>query len=140
MKALLTLIALFFVQQVSANDTTVLQKGDLNLSAATGEITSVREICPKIPGRVSCMAYGSVVTVKVTLQGCLDRMGGYFTKFEHIDGKGVLYFGAINIFNKASMTARCVRAPSETVSIGVPFEGEIELVNMDYTGTTTVAQ
>lgn len=136
MKALMSLIALLFVQQVSANDITALKSGDLSLSQAFGEIISVSKICPAYPGRVTCMAYGSVVKVKVNLSGCLDHMGGYFTKFEQIDNKGVLYFGAINIFNKASMVARCVRPPSETVSITIPFEGEIELMNLDYTGMT----
>lgn len=136
MKALLTLLALVFVQQVSAQEMTKLEKGDMALSQASAKITSVREICPKIPGRVSCMAIGSVITVKVGLNGCLDRLGGYFSKFEMIDGKGVLYFGAINIFNKASMAAFCVKQPTQNVTVHVPFEGEIELVNMDFTGMT----
>ena len=136
MKALLTLLALIFVQQVSAQEMTSLKDGDLNLSQASAKITSIREICPKIPGRWTCMAYGSVVKVEASLHGCLDRLGGYFSKFEVIDGRGILYFGAINIFNKASMTARCVKIPTQTVSVTVPFEGEIELVNMDFTGMT----
>lgn len=136
MKAVLTLIAMICMHSAMASDVTVLQKGDMNLSQATGTITKVREICPAIPGRMRCMAYGSVVTVKIALNGCLDNLGGTFSKFEQIDGKGVLYFGAINIFNKASMTARCVAQPFKTVDLHVPFEGEIELVNMDFTGSS----
>ncbi len=136
MKALITLIAMICMHSAMASEYTELQKGDMNLSQATAKITNVREICPSIPGRMRCMAIGSVVTVKVTLQGCLDNFGGYFSKFEHIDGKGVIYFGAINIFNKASMTARCVAQPFKLVELHVPFEGEIELVNMDFTGSS----
>jgi hypothetical protein len=135
MKAVLVLITFLYVQAVSAGGFTPLDKKDLSLSQAKGKISNVQEMCPHIPGRMSCMAYGSTVTVKVTLGGCLDRLGGHFSKFEVIDGHGVLYFGAINIANTASRTARCVAAPFEIVKIGVPYEGEIELVNIDYIGT-----
>jgi hypothetical protein len=136
MKALITLLAMICMHSAMASDVTELKKGDMNLSQAFGTITNVREICPAIPGRMRCMAIGSVVTIKVNLHGCLDSLGGTFSKFEHIDGKGVIYFGALNIFNKASMTARCVAQPFKTVELHVPFEGEIELVNMDFTGTS----
>lgn len=135
MKAMITLMAVLFVQSVSARGVTPIEKKDISLSQAKGKITNVSEICPRIPGRVSCMAVGSVVTVKVSLGGCLDRFGGYFSKFEEVNGRGVLYFGALNIFNEASRSARCVAAPFHTVKINVPYEGEIELVNLDYTGT-----
>lgn len=136
MKTLFVLLTFLFVQTVSAN-ATALKSGDLSLSQAEAELISVKEICPKIPGRGTCMAYGSVVTVKIKLNGCLDRLGGYFTNFEVVDGKGVLSIGAINIFNKASMTARCVARPTKTVKVRVGFEGDIELVNVDYTGMNT---
>ena len=136
MKAIITLIAMICMHSAMASDVTELKKGDMNLSQAFGTITKVREICPSVPGRMRCMAVGSVVTVKVALHGCLDSLGGTFSKFEHIDGKGVIYFGAINIFNKASMTARCVAQPFKLVELHVPFEGEIELVNMDFTGSS----
>lgn len=137
MKALLTLVAMLCMHSAMASDFTELKKGDTHLSQATGKITKISPICPRPrPGQVTCMAYGSTITVKVALQGCLDNFGGYFSKFEVIDGKGVLYFGAINIFNKASMTARCVAQPFELVKVMVPYEGEIELVNMDFTGSS----
>lgn len=136
MKAIITLIAMICMHSAMASDITKLQKGDTHLSQAFGKITNVREMCPSVPGRMRCMAIGSVVTIKVGLNGCLDNFGGYFSKFEHIDGKGVIYFSAINIFNKASMTARCVAQPFRTVELHVPFEGEIEIVNMDFTGSS----
>lgn len=73
---------------------------------------------------------------KVSLNGCLDNFGGHFSKFELIDGKGVIYFGAINITNKASMTARCVAQPFKIVKLKIAHEGEFELVNMDFTGSS----
>jgi hypothetical protein len=136
MKALFTLIAMICMHSAMANDITELKKGDTHLSQAIAKITNVREMCPSVPGRMRCMAVGSIVTVKVMLNGCLDNFGGYFSKTEMIDGKAVIYFGAINIFNKASMTARCVAQPFKLVELHVPFEGEFELVNMDFTGSS----
>lgn len=133
MKTLIVLLTFLIAQSVFANSTE-LKSGDLSLSQAEAEMVSAKEICPKVPGRMSCMAYGSVVTVKIKLNGCLDRLGGYFTNFEVIDGKGILSVGSINVFNKASMTARCVARPFKTVKVQVPFEGEIEVVNSEYTG------
>ncbi len=110
-----------------------LQKGDLHLSAANMEIVSTEEICPAPtePGQGSCMAYGTNVKIKITMTGCLDRLGGFFYDFKEEYGVGVIKLGAINIFNKASMTARCVRMPSKTVTLAIPYKGEIQLQSMD---------
>ena len=132
MKALLTVIALVFMQQVSAQDLTLLKKSDLSLSQAVAKISSVKAICPKLPSGFSCKAIGSQVTLKVSLNGCLDRLGGHFTSFEVIGGKGILSFGGVNIENKKSHTARCVAPPTELVRVSVPYSGEIELVNLNY--------
>ena len=132
MKSLFTIIALFCMTSAFAASSTNLVNGDKNLSQATGEIVSVKPFCPSIPGQMRCMAYGSNITIQVSLAGCVDRLGGYFTKFEVVDGKGTLYFSAINIANVKSETARCVSIPFETITVGVPFEGDIELVNLDF--------
>lgn len=134
MKTFITFLTLFCLQSAFAQDYTELNSRDLGLSKATGEITSIGPICPQIPGRLSCMAYGSKVVVKVGLNGCLDRLGGFFSKFESVDGKGVLYFSAINIATKESSTVRCFQQASQTVTIYVPYMGDIELVNLNYTG------
>jgi hypothetical protein len=132
MKTLMTLIALVSMQHALASGVTTLQSGDVALYQAPASIVSVRDICKKVPGQVHCQIYGSVVTVNMNVSGCVDHVGGYFSRFEHIDGKGVLYFGSVEIANKYSKTARCVMAPNKQVEIMVPFEGEIELVNLDF--------
>lgn len=135
MKTFLVLLALVCMQQTAfAEGVTELKKDDLSISQADAKIVSVREICPPAPGGIRCMAVGSVVSVKVTLGGCLDRFGGYFSRFEQINGKGYLFFSAINIFNKGSTVARCVRIPTHNVTIHVPYEGQIELVELEYMG------
>ncbi len=136
MKTFLVLLAFICMQQTaSANGVTPLKKDDLSISAASAKIVNVSKICPAYSGRPSCTAIGSRISIRVTLNGCLDRFGGYFSRFEEIDGKGYLFFSAINIFNKGSTVARCVAAPTETVTIMTPFEGEIELVKLDYMGS-----
>ncbi|MBY0414080.1 MAG: hypothetical protein K2Q18_07935 [Bdellovibrionales bacterium] len=135
MKMFFALIALCSVQAMASS--TDLKKGDLTLTAAKAEIVSVKEICPSMPGRLTCMAYGSKVTLKVSLNGCADRLGGFSSKFEVIDGKGVLYFNAINIANEISLRARCIQQSFKLVEIFTPFEGEIELVNLEFTGTNS---
>lgn len=135
MKTLLVIMTFFISQSLYADRIAPIKKGDLSLSQAKGEIVSVREICPAIPGRVTCAAIGSIVDIEISLQGCVDRLGGYFTNFKVIDGKGVIFLGAVNISNEVSRRAMCVKAPTEMIKVQVPFEGEIELVNLNYTGT-----
>lgn len=136
MRMFLFLMFLAFTNVAFAQDITSFEKGDLHFSKAQSELISVNKICPTQPDRISCRAFGSIAKVRVTLNACLDRFGGHFSRFEVIDGKGVLFFGAINIFNQSSTTARCVRAPTEIISINVPFEGEIELAPLNFRGMT----
>jgi hypothetical protein len=135
MKTILTILALICVQGAFAQNVTELGSDDLALSQAMGTIISNRSICPKIPGQISCMAIGSVLEIQVDLNGCLDHLGGHFEKFAVVDGKGILYFSAINVINEGSKTARCFTRPLEKITITTPFRGEIELVNLNFTGT-----
>ena len=137
MKTLILLISLIASQSIYAARVPI-QKGDLNLSQAEGQIISVKEICPTVPGRATCMAIGSVVEVEIALQGCMDRLGGYFTHFEVVDGKGKLFLSAVNISNEVSRRVMCVKAPTEHITIQIPFEGEIELVNTKFNGSSLI--
>lgn len=135
MKMFLTLLAIISLQTTFAQDTTVthLKDGDLNLSKAHTQIISIKEICPIISGRMSCMAYGSIVKVKITFNGCVDNFGGYFSSFKVHHEVGTLSFGAINIANEDSQVTRCVLPPTKTIAITVPFEGTIILDDLTYT-------
>jgi len=134
MKTLFIAMSLLCLQTAFAQDVTELVNGDLGISQADASIVSVRDICPPNPGGMTCMAYGSIVEVKVALNGCMDTFGGYFSKFEVIDGKGVLNLSAINITNEKSQFTRCLTRPFKMIQISVPFEGEIELVKTEFTG------
>jgi hypothetical protein len=139
MKTLLTLIAFLTIHQVSANvaqDNSVIKTGDVGVSQATAKLISVKEFCPKVNGRTSCKAAASVVTLKVSLNGCLDRLGGYSTRFEMVDGKGVLYFAGVNIINRSSQNVRCITAPVKTITVQIPNERVVEVVNLDFTSAT----
>ncbi|HXH32086.1 MAG TPA: hypothetical protein VNJ01_14880 [Bacteriovoracaceae bacterium] len=132
MKLLLTLTVLLSSQLTFAQNFSPLTSGDLGLSAAKVDMLDVSQMCPRVPGQMSCMAFGSYVKVKVTLNGCKDRFGGFFSSFEEVNGKGVLSVAAININNKASLTTYCNRAPTKTVSVYVGYEGRIDLKEMSY--------
>lgn len=134
MKTLFAILSLISLQTAFAQDVTELVKGDLAISQAEASIVSVKDICPSNRGGMTCLAYGSIVQINVGLNGCLDTYGGHFSKFEVVDGKGIIYFSAINIENVASKTARCLVRPFKTVQLSIPFEGQIELVNTDFTG------
>ena len=136
MKNLLSLVLLCSVSQAIAGDYTKIQAGDLAIGSASATLLSVKPLCGHVPGQVSCMAYGSIVKIEVGLQGCLDSLGGYHSAFRMKNGKGVLSFGALNISNRKSMTTRCYRQATVEVDVMVPFEGDIELEILDFTGMT----
>jgi hypothetical protein len=133
MKTFLTLLALVSFNAF-AQESTQLKDGDVSFSKAHAEIISVRLMCPKNPGGFSCMAIGSIIKVKVTLNGCLDTFGGYFSKFNVVNGKGVLSFGAINIANEDSMRVRCIAAPTKVVTITTSYQGKIQLESLEFRG------
>lgn len=136
MRLLLALLVLIGFQLSSmAQEITPVGKGDVNFSMAQSELVSVQQICPQIPGRINCQAIGSVIKVMVTMNGCLDKFGGHFSRFEVINGKGYLFFSAVNIYNKDSDRIRCLRAPTRLISISVPYEGPVELLSLDFKGT-----
>lgn len=134
MKVLFALVTFFSLSSAFAQYSVAIKEGDRHLSAAKVELESVAAICPEMEGGIRCHAYGMTATVKVTMSGCVDRMGGYFSYFEERDRKGYLYFSAVNIFNKTSMVARCVKTPTESIRVSIPFEGEIVLVQLPYNG------
>lgn len=80
------------------------------------------------------MAIGSTITISVGFNGCLDRLAGYSSKVEVVDGKGIIYFSALAIETEASQHVRCFRQASTQVQIHSDFEGEFELVNLDFQG------
>lgn len=124
--ALITLSSLSFAGNAP------IKQGDISISGAEATIVDVTPICPARPGHISCMAEGSFVTVSIKLGGCLDRLAGYHHSFRVKNGKGILTFAATKIFNRASMTARCIRMPTAEVRIGIPFEGQIEIENLEF--------
>jgi hypothetical protein len=135
MKTLILLVTTLFSVSSFAVGVTPLVKGDISLSKADARIISVTPVCPHLPGEMHCNVVGSMVKIAVDLGGCVDRMGGYFSSFNVVSGKGVLNFGAIHIFNKASLTAICTQeVKASMVDIYVPFEGEVVLGDLNYDG------
>ncbi len=138
MKNLIALIALVFAQYSFASNFTQLEKGDLHIYSADAKVVSSKVLCPLNAGGIRCLAYGMNVKVQVKLNGCVDRLIGHVAKFNMIDGQPVLQFRALAVMNEMSMRARCVRMPTATVNVVVPFEGEFDFEQIDFTGMTQV--
>lgn len=133
MKNLFAMLVLVLAQAAFASDVE-LEKGDLRIYSAEAKVVSSKMICPVGPGGMRCMAYGMNVKVEVKLNGCVDRLIGHVAKFNMVDGQPVLQFRALAVFNEMSMRARCVKMPTETVSVSIPFEGEFDFEQMEFAG------
>lgn len=106
------------------------------------EILSVRPICPSNNGGPTCLAMGSNVKLKMTLNGCMDRLAGVATKFIQDPRssvyKGKLAVAALNVSNSASLVTFCYAAPTEIISVYVPFNGKVELEKVNFEGTKSL--
>ena len=133
MKTLFAVLVLVLAQAVFASDV-ALEKGDLRIYSAEAKVVSSKLICPLGNGGMRCMAYGMNVEVEVKMRGCVDRMIGHVANFLFVDGRPVLQFRAMGVFNEMSMRARCVKMPTETITVSIPFEGEVDFEQMEFVG------
>ena len=133
MKNLFAMLVLALAQAAFASNV-VLEKGDLRIYSADAKIVSSQLICPMGNGGMRCMAYGTNVKVEVKMSGCVDRFIGHVAKFNLVDGQPVLQFRALGVFNEMSMRARCVKMPTETVTVSIPFEGEFDFEQLEFVG------
>lgn len=96
-------------------------------------LVSARPVCPATSGRPRCLAYGSFITIKTTLSGCLDSLA-YFNENTYMyDGKLYIEVDTMGFHNPASDSARCLKMPEVTKEIYVPFEQfeDIVIVNLN---------
>ncbi|MCR9203663.1 MAG: hypothetical protein NXH75_03735 [Halobacteriovoraceae bacterium] len=97
-----------------------LIENDIALEVITeGEVTQTRALCPE---EGTCIVDGTIVTVKLPLNGCLDRLGPVTYTVEQEDGFIFLHLSAYNIANSDSFAAFCFKMPEVTV--------DIQLINM----------
>jgi len=141
MKNLIVVLAAFFslnafATSVFANYVELLDS-DSYLTEAQVEIVKMAPICPRNPqpGHVTCMGYGTKVTLKITLNACFDRLGPIFYDLINVVGdKGVLAIGVVNINSKKSVGTYCFAPNAVFKTIMVPFEGEIVLKKLRMEG------
>ncbi len=125
-------LALVFSSAAFTAFGTELRSGDLRLYDAQAEIVGVASVCPSQPGRPTCAAYGSLVTVEVQLNGCADRLAGTFDRLDKINGVGRLHFGALAVATEDSQRIRCEELPTVLVTVRVGHMGEFLLVPMPF--------
>ncbi len=134
MKLLSTLVILLSLQTAYAQNLTNINPGDVAINSASSKLISIKTLCPERRGVITCLAYGSVLEIRVKLNGCADTFGGYFSNFKIVNGEGVLSFGAMNIVNEQSEVALCRAFPTKTVTVVVPHQGKIQFEELSYTG------
>lgn len=124
MKKLITIVTLLS-SLLSANTLAgvsqfPLIENDIALETITeGEVVSTRPLCPE---EGTCVVDGTIVTLKLPLGGCLDRLGPVTYTAEQEDGFIFLHLSAYNIANSDSFAAFCFKMPEAIV--------EIQLINM----------
>lgn len=119
-------MALSFAQ---AADSTSIKSGDQSIVSTKAKILSFSQNSENL-------VPGTNVEIQVTFSGCLDRLAGYNYSFKEIDGKGIIFFNALSLSNKASVLTSCFVANHKRITIFVPFEGDIELKTLNFVGGT----
>lgn len=101
------------------SQSSALKVGDTGIyPISTGYIVDAKEICPQIPGGMSCQAVGLNATLNLTLNGCVDKLGNVANKVKLLgNGKAELTVSALGIANEVSTRARCAAMPTENANI-----------------------
>ncbi|MBP9680086.1 MAG: hypothetical protein KBD76_01675 [Bacteriovorax sp.] len=122
-------ILLTGITYAMAADFTSIKNGDQSIVSTKAKILSVNHHSDNL-------VPGTKVEIQVTFSGCLDRLAGYNYFFKEVDGKGIIFFNALSLANKASISTSCFVANHKKISIFVPFEGDIELKTLNFVGGT----
>ena len=84
---------------------------------ASGKVVSITSGCPK---GAMCIIASSKVNLLINLNGCTDQLLDFSSKVVRSDdGKTKLIVSAIGGANPTSLTARCIAAPTQKVSVVV---------------------
>lgn len=128
---MITILSLLFTSTVFANGRTQpgqfpLIENDIALEVITeGEVTQTRPLCPE---EGTCIVDGTIVTVKLPLGGCLDRLGPVTYTVEQEEGFIFLHLSAYNIANSDSFAAFCFKMPEATVDIQlINIYGQVQI-------------
>lgn len=96
------------------------------------EIVSAELICPITSGGIRCMAYGSKIKIKSTLNGCLDKVAFFESQTRIKDGIVNIYVTGVGKYNPKNDVVRCVKIPEDfrTIYIGSENYKEINIINL----------
>lgn len=130
MKSLILLITLI-VTQFSIADTDFFNQTKLDnfkMIDPTYEyelhfkIIKVAPACPSAgPGQLTCTAFGTLITLEAPLNGCLDDL--YYFNYDTYLYDSILHIqiDAKANFNKDSLAAQCIKMPTITKTLLVPY-------------------
>lgn len=89
------------------------------------EVVKVESLCPE--GMV-CVTDGTVVTLRLTLNGCLDTLGPVSYLSNEDNSNLNLFVSAVNIIDEDSARVMCIRMPTVTKKISLINQfGEVRL-------------
>lgn len=86
------------------------------------EIISVKPICPTTTGGIRCMAIGTIVKIKSTLNGCLDRVDFFNSQVLSNKGEAKIFITSVAKNDKKNAVVRCIKLPEDYKTISLPGE------------------
>lgn len=117
----LSLVSLLFVSSVS-----FAQDSLSRYYSAEFTVDKVIPMCPRVPGRISCMSLAGKVILKATL-GCGDKL--IFSEFEtSTEGRPEIL--AVSVVKSTSRNLRCFGLTEVRKEVQVPNVQNIVVTNM----------
>lgn len=90
------------------------------------EIVSAGPICPVQPSGYSCRAVGTMIKIKASLNGCLDKVAYFDKQIKVTDGVVTVFTSAVAKFNPKNDRVRCVKMPEDYQTIILPREDYVD--------------
>lgn len=140
MKSLLA-SAVLVLSTVASATTNQLPKDSIALTLLSEGQVTVESRMPNCPKPIMCEP-ATMLTIKFTLPGCMDKLGPVTIKDTGFtaDGKKKFVVTAYNINNEASKYTKCFRAPigvaTQVIGMGFMSNDSVEVEFTNYTVRT----
>lgn len=97
--------------------TLTLPARTVGLTPIKGQVTTVQPIRVPVGNAIKAETR---VTLKFTLQGCLDQLMPLISHSEVRNNQATVYVMALNAHTEESMTARCFAMPQASATVNLP--------------------
>lgn len=89
----------------------------VGLTPIKGEITTVQPVRVPVGNAIKAE---TKITLKFTLQGCLDQLMPLISHTEVRNKQATVYITALNAHTEESMSARCFAMPQASAQVNIP--------------------